>query len=152
MLWLLLALIAIALLSGALIVAFLVSQLDMDAAALVRAKARGAIKYEGEAVGEAALSPSRWDAAADVPTARELGFEVVEGSMRGIAAPAGVPRPVLDRLAEAVRRAVEDPEFHQVAVQQSLPLRYLGPDAYRAELLALRAQYERLWGEHPWKE
>ena len=65
MLWLLLALIAIALLSGALIVAFLVSQLDTDAAALVRAKARGAIKYEGEAVGEAALSPSRWDAAAD---------------------------------------------------------------------------------------
>ena len=38
------------------------------------------------------------------------------------------------------------------AAQQLLPLRYLGPDDYRAELLALKAGYERLWREHPWRE
>jgi tripartite-type tricarboxylate transporter receptor subunit TctC len=63
-----------------------------------------------------------------------------------------VPRPILDRLAQAVQRAVEDPEFQKTAVQQSLPLRFLGPDAYRAELVALKAQYEKLWAAHPWKE
>jgi tripartite-type tricarboxylate transporter receptor subunit TctC len=72
--------------------------------------------------------------------------------MRGVGAPAGVPRPVLDRLALSVRRAVEHPEFRAAAVQQSLPLRFLGPDEYRAELLALKAGYERLWREHPWRE
>ena len=100
----------------------------------------------------AQLGPQRWEAAAAVPTARELGFDVVEGSMRGVAAPAGVPRPILDRLAQAVQRAVEDPEFLKTAVQQNLPLRFLGPDAYRAELVALKAQYEKLWAAHPWKE
>jgi len=100
----------------------------------------------------AQLGPQRWEAAASVPTARELGFDVVEGSMRGIAAPAGVPRPILDRLAQAVQRAVEDPDFQKTAQQQNLPLRVLGPDAYRTELLALKAQYEKLWAAHPWKE
>ena len=50
------------------------------------------------------------------------------------------------------RAIVEDPEFQKTVVQQNLPLRVLGPDAYRAELLALKAQYERLWAAHPWKE
>ena len=99
-----------------------------------------------------ATAVRRWEGAPDVPTFRELGFDVVEGSMRGIGAPAGVPRPVLDRLALAVRRAVEDPEFRAAAAQQMLPLRYLGPDEYRAELLALKAHYERLWAAHPWRE
>jgi len=51
-----------------------------------------------------------------------------------------------------VRRAVEHPEFQAAAAQQLLPLRYLGPDEYRAELEALKAGYERLWREHPWRE
>ena len=80
------------------------------------------------------------------------GFDVVESSMRGVGAPAGVPRPALDRLALSVRRAVEHPEFKAAAAQQLLPLRFLGPDEYRAELLALKAGYERLWREHPWRE
>jgi len=99
-----------------------------------------------------AMSTGRWEGAAEVPTLRELGFDVVEGSMRGVGAPAGMPRPVLDRIALSVRRAVEHPEFKAAAQQQLLPLRYLGPDEYRSELLALKAGYERLWREHPWRE
>jgi len=98
------------------------------------------------------LGPQRWETTPEVPTARELGFDVVEGSTRGVGAPAGVPRPVLDRLAQAVKRAVEDPDFQKAAAQQSLPLRFLGPDEYRTELLALRTQYEALWSAHPWRE
>ncbi len=98
------------------------------------------------------MAPARWENAPEVPTFRELGFDVVEGSLRGVGAPAGVPREVLDRLALSVRRAVDHPDFRAAAVQQSLPLRYLGPDEYRAELLALKAAYERLWAQHPWKE
>ena len=99
-----------------------------------------------------AMATARWEGAPEVPTFREQGFDVVESSIRGVGAPAGVPRPVLDRLALSVRRAVEHPEFKAAAAQQLLPLRFLGPDEYRTELLALKAGYERLWREHPWRE
>jgi tripartite-type tricarboxylate transporter receptor subunit TctC len=98
------------------------------------------------------MGERRWGEMADLPTFREQGFDVVQGSMRGLAAPAGVPRDVLDRLAVAVRRTMEDAEFRQLATQQALPLRFLGPDEYRAELLAMRESFGRLWTAHPWKE
>jgi tripartite-type tricarboxylate transporter receptor subunit TctC len=98
------------------------------------------------------MAERRWEEAPDVPTFREQGFDVVQGSMRGVAAPAGVPRDILDRLATAVQRTIETPEFRQLAAQQALPLRFLGPDAYRAELLTMREDLQRLWSAHPWKE
>jgi tripartite-type tricarboxylate transporter receptor subunit TctC len=39
----------------------------------------------------AQMGETRWDRAPNIPTLRELGFDVVEGSMRGMAAPAGMP-------------------------------------------------------------
>ncbi len=99
-----------------------------------------------------AMASARWDGAPEVPTFREQGFDIVESSMRGVGAPAGVPRPALERLALSVRRAVDHPEFRAAAAQQMLPLRFLGPDEYRTELAALKAGFERLWQEHPWRE
>ncbi len=120
-----------------------------------------AVTNIGEAIGDfrqglfrplGQMGTARWPVMADVPTFREQGFDVVEGSMRGLAAPAGLPRPVLDRLVDAARRAAEDPEWQAVATQLALPLRLLGADEYRAELVAMQAHYEKLWAEHPWKE
>ncbi len=100
----------------------------------------------------AQMGATRWEPAAEVPTLREMGIDVVEGSMRGMAAPAGMPPEVLERLALSVRRTVEDAEFQAIARQQNLPLRFLAPAAYRAELEALKARYEALWAQHPWRE
>jgi tripartite-type tricarboxylate transporter receptor subunit TctC len=100
----------------------------------------------------AQMGETRWQPLADVPTLKEMGFDVIEGSMRGMAAPAGMPPAALERLALSVRRTVEDAEFQAAAVQQSLPLRFLGPDAYLAELRALQARYQALWNQHPWRE
>ncbi|MEO3474108.1 tripartite tricarboxylate transporter substrate binding protein [Roseomonas sp. CAU 1739] len=98
------------------------------------------------------MGATRWEPAATVPTLKELGLDIVEGSMRGMAAPAGMPPEVMARLALSVRRTVDDREFQALATQQSLPLRFLAPDEYRAELLALRDRYQALWNAHPWKE
>ncbi|WP_338661813.1 tripartite tricarboxylate transporter substrate binding protein [Pararoseomonas sp. SCSIO 73927] len=98
------------------------------------------------------MGEARWAEAQDTPTFREQGFDVVQGSMRGLAAPAGVPGAVLTRIAEAAKAAMEDPEFRQIASQQALPLRFLGPEEYRASLLTLRGQLTDLWKAHPWKE
>lgn len=98
------------------------------------------------------MGADRWEQASEVPTTRELGFDVVEGSMRGMAAPAGMPPAILARHAAAVRRTVQDPDFQTIARQQALPLRFLDPEAYMAELRALRDRYQALWRLHPWRE
>jgi hypothetical protein len=51
-----------------------------------------------------------------------------------------------------VKKNIDHPEFQKLADQQFLPLRFLAPDAYRTELLALRARYQALWNLHPWRE
>ncbi|MBD0270611.1 MAG: tripartite tricarboxylate transporter substrate binding protein [Acetobacteraceae bacterium] len=54
-----------------------------------------------------ALGETRSPRAPDVPTLRELGAgDVVAFGWQGMSVPAGVPAPVLDRLAEALRAAV----------------------------------------------
>ena len=100
----------------------------------------------------AQMGTTRWAPLSEVPTLRELGFDVVEGSMRGMAAPAGLPPQVHARLALSVRRTVEDSDFQASATQQSLPLRFLGAADYLAELLELRRNYQALWDQHPWRE
>ena len=100
----------------------------------------------------AQMAATRWVMTPEVPTLRELGHDVIEGSMRGMAAPAGLPAEVLARLAVSVRRTVDDPAFQEAARSQSLPLRFLDPGAYLAELQALRVGYQALWNQHPWRE
>jgi hypothetical protein len=100
----------------------------------------------------AQMAATRWEMTPQVPTLRELGHDVIEGSMRGMAAPAGLPAEVLARLALSVRRTVDDPAFQEAARSQSLPLRFLDPAAYLAELQALRVGYQALWNQHPWRE
>lgn len=43
----------------------------------------------------------------DVPTFRELGYDIVGGAYRGVAVPKGTPQEVIDRLAEAFGEANE---------------------------------------------
>jgi tripartite-type tricarboxylate transporter receptor subunit TctC len=98
------------------------------------------------------MAPTRWEGAPDIPTFREQGFDLVDGSMRGLAAPAGVPRPILDRLAAVAQQTLRDPEFVAGAQQLLLPLRYLGPDDYMAELKRMDAGFKALWAQHPWRD
>ncbi len=98
------------------------------------------------------MAETRWPNASDVPTFREQGIDVVDGSLRGIAAPAGTPENILRRYADAVKAVMVDPEFVTSATQQQLPLRYLDPAQFQAELLAMRDRFQRMWNEHPWRD
>ncbi|WP_424812480.1 tripartite tricarboxylate transporter substrate binding protein [Roseococcus sp. YIM B11640] len=98
------------------------------------------------------MATARWANTAEVPTFREQGFDVVDGSMRGLAAPAGTPQPVLQRLAAVVKAVMDQPEFIALANQQQLPLRFLDPDQHRAVLTSMHESYMQLWRQHPWKD
>src|SRR4051812_39780959 len=47
----------------------------------------------------------------DVPTAKELGFEVELDMWRGIAVPKGTPKPVIAKLEDSIKRTVESQPF-----------------------------------------
>lgn len=86
----------------------------------------------------------------DLPTFREQGFDIVMASLRGIAAPRGLPAAVRERLVTAFERAVADPKFQADAAAAFAPLRYLSPAEYEAELAETEGRFRKLWTELPW--
>jgi tripartite-type tricarboxylate transporter receptor subunit TctC len=62
----------------------------------------------------AVLSPARFSLLPDVPTANESGMPGFESVLHyGLLAPAGTPRPFIDRLNAALRALVDTPEVKQ---------------------------------------
>jgi tripartite-type tricarboxylate transporter receptor subunit TctC len=62
----------------------------------------------------AVLSPTRFSLLPDVPTADESGMPGFESVLHyGVLAPAGTPRPIIDRLNAALRALVDTPEVKQ---------------------------------------
>ena len=53
----------------------------------------------------------------DVPTMRSLGYDVVAASATGILAPAGTPKPVVDKLTRAMKAVIESAE-HQAKMKE----------------------------------
>ena len=98
------------------------------------------------------MSDKRSNFAANVPTFKEQGFNVIMASLRGIAAPKGLPPAVREQLVNAVQKAVSDPEFQAEASNYFAPLRYLAPAAYAAELKEDEAEFQQLWQVMPWTD
>src|SRR3546814_7824955 len=80
------------------------------------------------------MSAERSEIAPELPTFREQGYDIIMSSLRGIGAPKGLPEDIHSKLAEAVRQATADPEFRKQAAKMFVPLRYLGPAEYKAEI------------------
>ena len=72
----------------------------------------------------------------DVPTARELGYEVLIYQWRGVGVPKGTPKDVKAVLIEAFRKAMEDEECKKFMDQVGLERIYLGSEEAAAWLKA----------------
>lgn len=70
----------------------------------------------------------------DVPTAREAGIDLVVNKFRGIAGPRGLPQDIKDLWAEGITRVLEDPEFREWYLAQSLVPTFMPADEYEAFL------------------
>jgi tripartite-type tricarboxylate transporter receptor subunit TctC len=98
------------------------------------------------------MGSSRSVVAPDVPTFREQGYDIVLSSLRGIAAPKGLPAPVRELLVKAIQQAVADPEFKARALAQFAPVRYLSPAQFEEELRTAEIGLRKLWDELPWTD
>ncbi len=97
------------------------------------------------------MAAKRWADRADVPTFGEQGFDVIMSSQRGLAAPKGTPKEIVDRIAAAVAETMKDPDFIAKARQQILPLDYKSAQEWSAELQKANAQYQEVWRTTPWQ-
>jgi tripartite-type tricarboxylate transporter receptor subunit TctC len=78
----------------------------------------------------------------NVPTFKELGYDLVAKPWYAMFAPAGTPPATIDRLAKAAMAAVKDPALNKRLVDMGLEPTGYGPDRLAA---ILRADHDH-WG------
>ncbi len=125
---------------------------QIDVAAINVGEALQSIKG-GDAIRNLGqMSRARTNLSPDLSTFKEQGYDIELSSLRGIAAPRGLPPDVRERLVKAIEKAAADPEFQKQAVQYFAPLRYLGPRDYASVLKEADAGFHELWKELPWTD
>jgi len=92
----------------------------------------------------AAMSASRDPAFPDVPTARELGWDVALEAWRGIAAPKGTPKNVIDAYEAAIKDTVASPEFQEACLRLAARPAFLPADQFGVLIAKQDAQLEQL--------
>jgi len=68
----------------------------------------------------------------DVPTMKELGYDIEYYLWTGLFAPRGAPADVLKTIGAAVAKAVEDPEFKAAMAKAKLPVAYQDAAEFKA--------------------
>jgi tripartite-type tricarboxylate transporter receptor subunit TctC len=110
-----------------------------------------ALAQEGKMRGLAVASAARQPELPEMPTFRELGYDIVAAAARGIIGPPGIPPAITAQLEEAFRGALADPAFLREAARQHMPLRPLVGAEYRRMAALVDAQLQELWKARPWK-
>ena len=80
----------------------------------------------------ASWGESRHPALPDVPTLTELGYDAQFTQWTGLFVPAGTPEPVIAKLREAARFAVQDESFKAALAKVGTPVQYLDQPQFRA--------------------
>ena len=84
----------------------------------------------GELIPLAVCSEERFAGLPDVPTMKELGYNVVTGTWRGLAVPPKTPADVKAALTAAFEKAVKSEEFVKFMDDRRLGIRYIGGDDF----------------------
>jgi len=83
----------------------------------------------------AVAGPVRLPGLPNVPTFAEVGLPaMLSDSWNGLLAPAGTPKPIVDKLAAVVMKAVKSKEFQDSLIPQGAVLIGSSPAEFRAEL------------------
>ena len=82
----------------------------------------------GDARALAVTSPKRMTALPNVPTAREAGMDYETFGWLALLGPAGMPKPVVDKLHKALEEAVNDPTVRSRFVEQGAEPVSPGPE------------------------
>ncbi|MHB1011751.1 MAG: Bug family tripartite tricarboxylate transporter substrate binding protein [Desulfobacteria bacterium] len=95
----------------------------------------------------AIASEKRMDVIPDVPTFRELGYDIVEGAYRGVAAPPGTPDAIIKILADAFEKTMKDPAIKKKMDENGFKTEFMGPEASLALVKKKTGEYEVIMKE-----
>lgn len=98
----------------------------------------GDLKYLGTFAAERVL------ALPDVPTFKELGYDIVWEHSYGIGAPKGIPEEAKKVLVESLKKTWEMPGLKEDLNKLGLSLYKKGPEEYRKDLLATQEKMGRV--------
>ena len=76
------------------------------------------------------MSEKRTTGLEDVPTLKELGYDVTYSVNRGIMVTKGTPAAVIAKVNDACAKATKEPEFAQAMLLQGTEVYYLDPKGY----------------------
>lgn len=83
----------------------------------------------------AVTSKMRWPDLPDVPTLDELGIKDAESdTFQALFAPAGTPKPIIDKLAKAIGKILAEPDIKAKYAKLGLPVLAEGPDKFAARI------------------
>lgn len=93
----------------------------------------------------------RSEFAPDLPTFKEQGLQLFNGSMRGFIAPAGLPADVEAKLLSAFRQLAGDATFLRAMKATASPVEILVGEDYRALNAEALRLARHIWQESPWQ-
>jgi tripartite-type tricarboxylate transporter receptor subunit TctC len=80
----------------------------------------------------------------EVPTFRDLGWDVIGESTYGIAGPRGLPPEIVNTIHQAFRLAVHDPAHLPVLTRFDMPVRYQAPEDYANDVVVQAEEARRI--------
>lgn len=83
----------------------------------------------------------------DVPTMKELGYDIVSGSSRGYSAPKGIPAEARDALIKAFKEMGENKDFQKTAEERAFTLDMMYGDEYTDYLQQQEKMFSEIWNE-----
>lgn len=83
----------------------------------------------------------------DVPTLKEVGYDVVNGSSRGYSAPAGIPDQARDELIAAFEELATNEEFLQSAEERAFYIDIVTGDDYMEMMKNMEVAFTDIWAE-----
>ena len=93
----------------------------------------------------AVTSKKRWPDLPDVPSLDELGIKNAEtDTFQGLLAPAGTPKPIVDRLAKELAAILARPDIREKYAKIGLPVVAEGPEAFRARIAREVPMYKEI--------
>jgi putative tricarboxylic transport membrane protein len=84
--------------------------------------------------GLAVYTEKRLPSIPDVPTLKELGINLVEGSYRGYLAPKGTPKEIINILADGLEKVAADPKFQAACAAVNMVPDFRRDDAFKTFL------------------
>lgn len=82
----------------------------------------------------AVMSEERLPDIPDVPTAKELGYDCVIGTWRGLGVPKGTDQAIVDKLYEIFSKAAESTSFVDFMNNSNNDIEILGPDEFKSRV------------------